>query len=89
MKRKSNQIREMQTEYKALQKIKISAELIPEPEEGSFTVYCPELDIYSQGENEKDAIKNIKEAVELHIEEIGIDKLELRKIIRKELEMAV
>ncbi|MEW6557173.1 MAG: type II toxin-antitoxin system HicB family antitoxin [Elusimicrobiota bacterium] len=89
MGKKANQVRETQTEYKPTGKIKISVELIPEPEEGGFTVYCPELDIYSQGDNEKDALRNIKEAAELHIEEIGIDKLELRKIVRKELEMAL
>ena len=69
-------------------KIKITAELIEEPE-GGYTVYCPELDIYTQGDNEDDAILNLKEAALLHIEEIGIESLSLRRIVRKELEMTV
>ena len=48
-----------------------TAELIKE-EEGGYTVYCPELDIYTQGDDIEDAIKNLKEAAELHIEELGI-----------------
>ena len=50
------------------QTIEITAELIEE-EEG-YTVYCPELDIYTQGEDVGGAVANLKEAVELHIEEI-------------------
>ena len=52
--------------------ITITAELIKE-EEGGYTVYCPELDIYTQGEDIEDAIKNLKQAAELHIEELGIE----------------
>jgi len=51
--------------------ITITAELIKE-EVGGYTVYCPELDIYTQGDDVEDAIKNLKEAAELHIEELGI-----------------
>jgi len=46
----------------------ITAELIEE-EEGGYTVYCPELDIYTQGDDIEDAISNLKEAAELHIGE--------------------
>ena len=49
-------------------KIKITAELIPE-EEGGYSVYCPELDIYTQGETEAECLKNLKEAAELHLDE--------------------
>ena len=34
-----------------MKSIQLTAELIPEPE-GGFTVYCPELDIYTQGDTE-------------------------------------
>jgi len=68
--------------------ITITAELIEE-EEGGYTVYCPELDIYTQGEDVEDAISNLKEAAELHIEELGIENIRLRKINRRELELAV
>ncbi|HED03202.1 MAG TPA: type II toxin-antitoxin system HicB family antitoxin [Candidatus Fraserbacteria bacterium] len=55
------------------QTIEITAELIEE-EEGGYTVYCPELDIYTQGENVDEALANLKEAAELHIEEIGLSR---------------
>ncbi len=55
-----------------MKRITITAELIKE-EEGGYTVYCPELDIYTQGDDVEGAIKNLKEAAELHIEELGIE----------------
>jgi len=69
-------------------KITITAELIEE-QEGGYTVYCPELDIYTQGDDEKDALRNLKEAALLHIEEVGIENLALKRIVRKTLEMTV
>ncbi len=33
---------------------------------------CPEIDVVSQGHTIEDALKNLKEAVELHIEEMGL-----------------
>ena len=68
--------------------ITITAELIEE-EEGGYTVYCPELDIYTQGDAVEDAINNLKEAAELHIEELGIENISLRKISRRKLELVV
>lgn len=68
--------------------IEITAELIEE-EEGGYTVYCPELDIYTQGEDVEDALANLREAAELHIEEIGIQNLRLRKVERRELTLEV
>ena len=68
--------------------ITITAELIKE-EEGGYTVYCPELDIYTQGDDVEDAIKNLKEAAELHIEELGIENIKLREIQRRQIEMVV
>ncbi|MFQ5868345.1 MAG: type II toxin-antitoxin system HicB family antitoxin [Candidatus Zixiibacteriota bacterium] len=50
-------------------------------EEGGFTVYVPSLPgCISQGETRADALKNIKEAIELYLEpveddvEIGTEK---------------
>ena len=40
--------------------------------EKQFVALCPELDVVSQGHKIEDAIKNLKEAVELYIEEMGI-----------------
>ena len=65
--------------------VKITAELIPE-EEGGFTVYCPELDIYTQGETEAECLANLREAAELHLEELG-GNLPQRKIIRRKIEV--
>jgi len=38
--------------------------------EKQFVALCPELDVVSQGYTVEEALKNIKEAVELYIEEI-------------------
>ena len=71
-----------------MKRITITAELIEE-EEGGYTVYCPELDIYTQGDDIEDAIKNLKEAAELHIEELGIENIRLKEIQRREIELVV
>jgi len=71
-----------------MKRLVLSAELIKE-EEGGYTVYCPELDIYTQGDDIKDALNNLKEAAELHVEEIGIENLKLKKVERREIEMVV
>ena len=42
--------------------------------EKQFVALCPELDVVSQGQNIEDALKNLKEAVELYIEEMGVPK---------------
>ena len=65
--------------------IRITADLIPE-EEGGFTVYCPELDIYTQGETEQECLDNLREAAELHLEACG-SQASVRKVIRHELEI--
>lgn len=66
-------------------RIKITADLIEEPE-GGYTVYCPELDIYTQGDDVNDAIRNLKEAASLHIEEIGVENMSLRRTVEKNWE---
>jgi len=71
-----------------VRRITITAELIEE-EEGGYTVYCPELDIYTQGEDVDDALRNLKEAAELHIEELGSEDLRLRKVEHRAVELEV
>ncbi len=71
-----------------MKRIIITAELIEE-EEGGYTVYCPELDIYTQGDDVEDAISNLKEAAELHVEELGIENLKFKEIKRREIELVV
>lgn len=67
-----------------MRQILITAELIEE-EEGGYTVYCPELDIYTQGDDTDDALRNLKEAAELHIEEVGLDNIKLKKVEHREV----
>jgi predicted RNase H-like HicB family nuclease len=67
--------------------IRITAEIIPEPE-GGYSVYCPELDIYTQGDSVDECTANLKEAAELHLEEIGRDAV-VRQVIRREIEVEV
>lgn len=40
--------------------------------EKQFVALCPELDVVSQGYTVEEAIANLKEAVELYIEEMGV-----------------
>jgi predicted RNase H-like HicB family nuclease len=40
--------------------------------EKQFVALCPELDVVSQGYTIEEAIKNLKEACELYIEEMGV-----------------
>lgn len=40
--------------------------------EKQFVALCPELDVVSQGYTVEDSLSNLKEAVELYIEEMGI-----------------
>jgi len=61
--------------------LEITAELIPE-EEGGYTVYCPELDIYTQGDTVQEALANLKEAAQLHLQGIGSESLKLRPVER-------
>ena len=68
-----------------MRKIKLTAELIPE-EEGGFSVYCPELDIYTQGETEAECLENLREAAALHLEELG-ESAVVRQVIRREIEV--
>ena len=43
-------------------------------EEGGFTIYAPSLPgCVSEGDNEGEALKNIREAIELHLEPVDDD----------------
>ena len=66
--------------------INVMAELIEEQEAG-YSAYCPDLDIYSQGDDVEDALHNLQEACELHLEEVG--PAGVRPVIRRELEMTI
>ena len=64
---------------------RLTVELIPE-DEGGYTVYCPELDIYTQGETEEECMANAREAIQLHLEELG-ESASIRRVIRREIEV--
>lgn len=68
-----------------MENVRITAELIPE-DEGGFSVYCPELDIYTQGDTEDECLVNLREAAEMHLEELG-EKAVVRQVIRREIEV--
>ena len=40
--------------------------------EKQFVALCPEVDVVSQGKTAEKALENLKEAVELYIEEMGL-----------------
>lgn len=71
--------------------INITVELTPDRQEGGYSVYCPEFDIYSQGETAEEANKNIKEAVVGYIKAIGIEEAlkEFNPPIRETLELSI
>jgi predicted RNase H-like HicB family nuclease len=70
-----------------MRNVRLSAELFPE-EEGGYSVYCPELDIYTQGETEEECLLNLRESAELHLEELG-EKATVRQVIRREVEVQI
>ena len=61
-----------------MKQLKFSAIVVPEG--NSYSAWCPEIDIASQGDTKEEATANLKEAVELHLECLTKDELkELRK----------
>lgn len=73
-----------------MRKIKITAELIP-AEEGGYVVYCPELDITTEGETVEEAIEMLKDAASGYIEVVGIENIPYfsKNAIKEELELVV
>ncbi|MFN3396537.1 MAG: type II toxin-antitoxin system HicB family antitoxin [Thermodesulfovibrionales bacterium] len=71
-----------------MKKIKITAELIP-AEEGGYVVYCPELDITTEGDTIEEAIEMLKDAASAYIEVVGIENIPYfsDKTIKQELEL--
>lgn len=41
----------------------------------SYTAWCPDLDVASQGGTAKEALANLKEAIELHLESLSPGEL--------------
>ena len=57
-----------------MKRIKITAELTP-AEEGGYIVYCPELDITTEGESVEEALAMIKDAATGYIEVVGLEHI--------------
>ncbi len=73
-----------------MRKIKITAQLIP-AEEGGYVVYCPELDITTEGETVQEAIEMLKDAASGYIEVVGIENIPYfsKNSKKEELELVV
>lgn len=54
--------------------VRITAEIVP-AQEGGFVVYCPELDITTEGETTEEALAMLKDAAEGYIEVVGITNI--------------
>jgi len=48
----------------------------------SYSAWCPDLDIASQGDSIEEALANLKEAMELHVE--CLPQAELKEILRRQ-----
>lgn len=57
-----------------MRKIKITAEISP-VEEGGYVVYCPELDITTEGETVEEALEMIKDAATGYVEVVGLESI--------------
>ena len=49
-------------------KFKVQVPVTVEPDEVGYVSYCPALDLFSQGPSEKEATKNIVDAIQLFLE---------------------
>lgn len=62
--------------------------VLEKSDEGGFTVYVPSLPgCISEGENESEALENIKEAIELYLEPVDDDFLIHEDHVIKELSL--
>jgi predicted RNase H-like HicB family nuclease len=73
-----------------MRKIRITAELTP-AEEGGFIVYCPELDVTTEGETVDEAIAMLKDAAAGYIDVVGIGNIPhfSGAVIKEEVELVV
>lgn len=52
------------------------------PERGSYSSWCPDIDVASQGDTIEEALANLKEALELHLE--CLTPSELQEILKRQ-----
>ena len=54
--------------------------VLQEDKDGGYTVYVPSLNgCVSQGETREEALENIKEAIELYLEDIDSENIEYKQ----------
>jgi predicted RNase H-like HicB family nuclease len=58
-----------------MHRLQVTAELISDPANGGYTVYCPEFDIMTQGDDPDDSIANLREALRGYIKTVGIKQV--------------
>jgi predicted RNase H-like HicB family nuclease len=73
-----------------MKKIRISADLSP-ADEGGYIIYCPELDIITEGETPEEAVNMLRDAAQGYIETVGIDNIIhfSPKTVKEEIELIV
>jgi predicted RNase H-like HicB family nuclease len=73
-----------------MRKVKITAELTP-AEEGGYVVYCPELDITTEGETIEEAMAMLKDAAQGYVEVVGVENIPTfsGKTVKEELELVL
>ena len=73
-----------------MKKIRITAELTP-AEEGGYVVYCPELDITTEGETVEHAVEMLEDAARGYIDVVGIENVPHfpGKTIKEKLELVI
>ncbi len=60
-------------QYAIMKALDFQAVIIPE--KGSYSAWSPDLDVASQGDTVEEAIANLKEAIELHIQCLNQEEL--------------
>lgn len=73
-----------------MRKVHITAEISP-AEEGGYIVYCPELDITTEGETHEEAVDMLRDAAQGYVEVVGFSNIPhfSESTSRQELELVI
>ncbi|MBI1812517.1 type II toxin-antitoxin system HicB family antitoxin [Candidatus Peregrinibacteria bacterium] len=52
----------------------VAIELIPDTDMGGFTAFIPDLPALGEGKTEEEAIADLKEGIQLYIDEFGLEE---------------
>ena len=53
---------------------KVAMEIIPDPDQGGFTAFIPDLPAVGEGETEEKAIADLKKGIQLYVDEFGLEE---------------